>query len=571
MATSALLLLLSVKLISSLQHRPYFPQSKRTQYSNTIKSSDVTRQSFLSRTCSKFVLQLSQNFIILGGTGDLATNKIIPSLFELYRQNILQDAKENGDKNGLETYVENVLENISGNIPPQNVPEIAIPQLFESDDEIILNGITYSSNSSPDTSSNLDSSSSSSSDSSIGSSSDSSFSSSSDSDSSTSSSSVSTDVIIISNESNLSGTDFYPSNNNNNLKPSNNDFTVNLVARSNWTTTYARDKLAVTLLKNKREFTTPIQFITYLKLVNNFLEKCTYTRIESYSDEEAISHLLGVTEGLNNNDKNTKNVENDENTENDRSTENEKRRNILYFALPPNQYMPALTAIRNVRNSLIVSTDDNKKNLNNGFLCEIVLEKPIGYDSNSALEILSLSMDERRDNVWCVDHYLCKDLSVGIMPLKFSNIPVISRLFSDFFNSKYFSKCDIIFSDKNILDGRSGYFDGAGIIRDIIQNHLIQLLALICSDTKDPKHTKNLKKSEIISELRNDVLTKIPKMRPSDLIIGQYEGYLSENGVGPGSVTETFASCTVKVRFLFNFLFIFFPLILFSFSYVFFL
>ena len=64
-------------------------------------------------------------------------------------------------------------------------------------------------------------------------------------------------------------------------------------------------------------------------------------------------------------------------------------------------------------------------------------------------------------------------MATAIIPLKISQIPLISKLCNDFLSDIYISKIDVIFSDTNILDGRSGYFDESGIIRDILQNHLI--------------------------------------------------------------------------------------------------
>lgn len=286
-----------------------------------------------------------------------------------------------------------------------------------------------------------------------------------------------------------------------------NDFTITLVARSNWSNEHTRQKLSLILCK--KEYSSDSERTFHERLVSSFLEKCTYTCASTYSPE-IMSQILGGKE---------------DNFHN--------RRNIVYFALPPKQYLRPLQAmldLRNVREKNVISSksienkngnNGNKENMENkekesngndgknrnenknenrkeneninnkinmNSMLDLILEKPIGYDIHTANEILGIALDcvgGDVDKIWCVDHYVAKDLVTSIMPLKTCKIPVLSRLFDDYFNSDYISAVDVVFSDTGILDGRSGYFDDCGIIRDIITNHLIQLLALICADVKD--------------------------------------------------------------------------------------
>jgi glucose-6-phosphate 1-dehydrogenase len=407
------------------------------------------------------------------------------------------------------------------------------------------------------------------------------------------------------------------------------DFTVKLAARSDWSNDFLRKKLEIILLnENKDRSVEGEDFHT--KLVDEFLRKCFYTRVDSYDVDEMSQLMSVVTEDdANNNKENAVEITNNNNNNNDNyntdnssnNDESDSVHNIVYFALPPKQYLPALQSIRsiqtfseNIPNNLKNPTSSsesktikikNSKNADTGTdsdllriihrfknTVDIVLEKPIGYDSKTALEITELALsavNNSSENLWCVDHYLAKDLASLIIPLKTSQNPLISRLFNDYLNSRLISRLDVIFSDTSILDGRSGYFDDCGIVRDILQNHLIQLLALVCCDTElDPRiyseyfddsnsddsdNTKmsnvnnqndnnasnnninnnhwNLlsseNKSKIISKKRSEILSRIRDLRPSELEVGQYDSYKTEKGVKIGSTTSTFASSKMQV------------------------
>ena len=388
------------------------------------------------------------------------------------------------------------------------------------------------------------------------------------------------------------------------------DFSVKLVARSAWSDDFLKDKLRNILSSNIKESSSVKSL--HDQLVSEFLAKCSYTCIESY-DSTAMSNLL-----------NTNTNKKKEEYDSSGKVKVKNVRNIVYFALPPKQYLPALNAIKDIQNNGIYkfnehdehqkiansvptetseatneenvqnehdcNNNDNNNDDKNENLIEIVLEKPVGYDSATALEITELALSavkNREKNIWCVDHYLAKDLAVAILPLKTSQIPSISRLFLEYWDNDYISDVNIIFSDTGILDGRSGYFDECGITRDILQNHLIQLLALICADIdmilsfntntdyfdKDNNDNDNdndnnnsnsnnknnhigkkwmdIKsdhRSNLISEMRSKILNSIPALLPTDLILGQYDSYSTEKGVKTNTKTSTFSSCQIQVR-----------------------
>jgi glucose-6-phosphate 1-dehydrogenase len=404
------------------------------------------------------------------------------------------------------------------------------------------------------------------------------------------------------------------------------DFSVKLAARSDWSDEFLKNKLRNILSPNTKEPSSKNSL--HEQLVTEFLGKCSYTCVEAY-DINALSLLLKKRNEHENENNDEKRNENVNGNENEINGERKNVRNIVYFALPPKQYLPALNAIKNIQNKEIQDIDKHndinktlktkkteevitikneaqKKKNEMQNLIEIVLEKPIGYDTETAMEITDLALSavkNREENIWCVDHYIAKDLAVAILPLKTSKIPSISRLFYEFWNDNYISDVNIVFSDTGILDGRSGYFDECGITRDILQNHLIQLLALICADidvistlnnyidyskeeekreilminNNDINDNKNIKddsienidtnnniknsnnndinwlnlknneRSNLISEMRSRVLHSIPSLLHSDLTLGQYDSYSSEKGVSINTKTSTFSSCEIQV------------------------
>ena len=107
-----------------------------------------------------------------------------------------------------------------------------------------------------------------------------------------------------------------------------------------------------------------------------------------------------------------------------------------------------------------------------------VLEKPFGRDSESCAELtdeLGLYLSE--DEVYRIDHYLGKELVMNLLVLRFANV-----CFGAIWNRQHIKSVQVIFKEEVGLDGRGGYFDEYGIIRDVMQNHLLQMLALVAME-----------------------------------------------------------------------------------------
>jgi glucose-6-phosphate 1-dehydrogenase len=179
----------------------------------------------------------------------------------------------------------------------------------------------------------------------------------------------------------------------------------------------------------------------------------------------------------------------------------------------------------------------------------VVIEKPFGHNLASAQElnaILHAVFPEQ--SVFRIDHYLGKETVQNILAIRFSN-----TLFEPIWNRGYVDHVQITMAEDIGIGGRAGYYDGIGAARDVIQNHLLQLLALTAMEEPVSFDADSLRaeKEKILSAI------KIPDDLSVDTARGQYSagwqggipvaGYLEEDGLAPDSITETYAALRLEV------------------------
>ncbi len=172
-------------------------------------------------------------------------------------------------------------------------------------------------------------------------------------------------------------------------------------------------------------------------------------------------------------------------------------------------------------------------------LSAIVLEKPFGSDYASAERINDLlSKYFSESQIFRIDHYLAKDLVQDLLALRFAN-PV----FDPVWNGKYIDRIEIDIKETEGIRGRGQYYDQSGVIRDMVQNHALQLLAFTVMDQPENLSAASIHKEKIA------VLKKVRlwDAETASVSIGQYEGYREEPYVAKDSLTETKASLTVCV------------------------
>jgi glucose-6-phosphate 1-dehydrogenase len=164
----------------------------------------------------------------------------------------------------------------------------------------------------------------------------------------------------------------------------------------------------------------------------------------------------------------------------------------------------------------------------------IVYEKPFGHDLQSAHEInqcIANSVNESQ--VYRIDHYLTKEVVSNIAMIRFTNC-VLEPLWSN----RYIDQVQIILSESGGIEGRGVYYDAYGALRDVVQNHMLELLALICMESPE-KLTGDYIRAERVKVLE--------KVRFVDGVLGQYEGYQQEAYVNENSHTDTYASLKLAV------------------------
>ena len=210
---------------------------------------------------------------------------------------------------------------------------------------------------------------------------------------------------------------------------------------------------------------------------------------------------------------------------------------IFYLSTPPQAYINIINKIA-------------KANLNNessGFR-RLVIEKPFGKDFESAKEINNLLINKFNENqIYRIDHYLGKETVQNILVTRFSN-----TIFNSLWKNKHISHIEITAAESIGIENRGEYYDKAGAIRDMFQNHLLELLCLISMEI--PKSNT----SDMIRDEKLKVLKKIKKINTkTDIIRGQYieseingrkfSSYRKNKGVNKVSNTETFFACKLFI------------------------
>ena len=168
----------------------------------------------------------------------------------------------------------------------------------------------------------------------------------------------------------------------------------------------------------------------------------------------------------------------------------------------------------------------------------VIVEKPFGHDLASAQElnkVLLGAFDE--GDVFRIDHYLGKRAVNNLLAFRFANTFVEA-----FWNRHYIESVEITMAEDFGVQGRGGFYDQTGTIRDVVQNHLFQVLSNLAME---PSVALD---SDSVRDEKAKVLKAIPPVEEKNLVRGQFRGYRDENGVAKDSQTETFAALKLEVN-----------------------
>ncbi|KAJ6703190.1 GLUCOSE-6-PHOSPHATE 1-DEHYDROGENASE 2 CHLOROPLASTIC [Salix viminalis] len=207
---------------------------------------------------------------------------------------------------------------------------------------------------------------------------------------------------------------------------------------------------------------------------------------------------------------------------------------LFYLSIPPNIFIDAVKCTSSSASSGIGWT-------------RVIVEKPFGRDSDSSAALTkALKQYLEEDQIFRIDHYLGKELVENLSVLRFSNL-----IFEPLWSRQYIRNVQLIFSEDFGTEGRGGYFDNYGILRDIMQNHLLQILALFAMETPVSLDAE---------DIRNEKVKVLRSMRPlqlEDVVVGQYKShtkggvtypaYIDDNTVPKGSLTPTFAAAALFI------------------------
>jgi glucose-6-phosphate 1-dehydrogenase len=195
---------------------------------------------------------------------------------------------------------------------------------------------------------------------------------------------------------------------------------------------------------------------------------------------------------------------------------------VFYLAIPP-------TAFPTITRSL-AAVGLNRRG-------RVVVEKPFGRDLRSAQElnaILHEAFPEER--IFRIDHYLGKESVEDLLVFRFSN-----SLLEPIWNRNHVASVQVTMAERIGVEGRGAFYDGVGAIRDVVQNHVLQVVTLLAMEPPVGPDARHL------SDEKAKVLMATRSIDPAHVVRGQYRGYCEEPGVDPHSTTETFAALRLQI------------------------
>lgn len=226
------------------------------------------------------------------------------------------------------------------------------------------------------------------------------------------------------------------------------------------------------------------------------------------------------------------------------SSRNETYNYLYYLAVSPTFFGTIATNLKTA--GLVEEPGRGVRNTS------VIIEKPFGHDLESAKELnLTLRRSLAEQQIFRIDHYLGKETVQNILVFRFAN-----GIFEPLWNHKYIDHIQVAVCENIGVGNRAGYFDKAGIMRDIVQNHLLQILSLLCIEPPISLSDASSIRDEKVKVLRSMHRMSVQEVA-ANTVRAQYgagfvdgkpaKGYLEEEGVAPNSTTDTYVALKLEI------------------------